>query len=238
VIPEQPHPLRGRFVRWVLRRKLRAGVSAVRVLGLEHLTAAARLGPVLVCGNHVAFWDGLLIAQVTDLLGLDTRVLMRADQLRKAPLLRWAGCFGLEAGDPKDGARAVRHAAALLDRPGRVVWVFPQGEQRPQWARPLGFSRGHELILRRAPGAALVPLALHYEVGEREQPEAWLRFGPPLAQPRLLEASIIESLQAVQAQIQAGARPAALWPEPARLGEGAASRLLARWLLSGDGRRS
>jgi 1-acyl-sn-glycerol-3-phosphate acyltransferase len=230
VIAEASARRRGRFVRWVMRRKARRGLAAVRVLGLEHLAAAARAGPVLVCGNHVAFWDGFLIALFTDLLGIDTRVLMRAPQLRAAPLLRWAGCFGLEPDDPKDGARAVRHAASLLDRPGRVVWVFPQGAQRPQWVRPLGLSRGFELIARRAPQAALLPLSLHYEVGEREQPEAWVCFGAPLGAPALLEESITAGLELLQQRISAGPPPAGLWPEPERLGEGAASRLLARLL--------
>lgn len=227
MIAEQSRPLAGRFVRWLLRRKLREGVAAVRVLGLGHLEAAARGGPVLVCSNHVAFWDGLLVALLTDQLALDTRVLMRADKLREAPLLRWAGCFGLTRADPKDGARAVRHAAGLLDRPGRVVWVFPQGEQRPQWQRPLGFLRGHELIARRAPQAVVLPMALHYEVGEREQPEAWVWFGAPVEAARAEEA-VTAGLEEVQARIAAKDIPQSLWREPSRLGEGAASRLLAR----------
>lgn len=230
MIAERPRPWLGAGVRWLLQRRLRGGLAAVRVVGLERLQALAAQRPLLICGNHVCFWDGLVISQITTLTRLDTRVLMRAEPLRQAPLLRWAGCFGLEAGDPRDGARVVRHAAALLDRPGRAVWVFPQGAQRPQWERPLGFSRGFELIARRAPRALLVPLSLHYELCEREQPEAWVHFGPPVSDPSKLEAAVTSGLDALMARVRAGPPVPSLWPEPRRLGEGPASRLLARVL--------
>ena len=37
-----------------------------------------------------------------------------------------------------DGASAMRYAARLLDRPRRLVWIFPQGAERPVTLRPLG----------------------------------------------------------------------------------------------------
>jgi 1-acyl-sn-glycerol-3-phosphate acyltransferase len=167
---------------------------------------------------------------------------MLSEQLRAAPLLRWAGCFGVEEGDVRDGVRAVRHAAALLDAPGRAVWLFPQGAQRPQWERPLGFRPGAALVARRASDAglahAVVPVSFHYELGERERPEAWVLIGEPLslspADPqevtRLLEAAVLRGLDELQRRVLSRDPPQSLWPEPGRLGEGAASRLLSRWL--------
>ena len=99
MIPAAPRPLLGRFVRWILRRKLARGLSAVRVVGLERLRAEAAARPVLLCANHTAFWDGPLVELLSAHAHLDARVLMLASQLRKAPLLRWAGAFGVEEGD-------------------------------------------------------------------------------------------------------------------------------------------
>lgn len=235
MIAAHTRPLLGALVRALLRRRLRAGVDAVRALGLERLEACAACGPVVVAGNHVAFWDGFLCALISARVGVEPRVLMSAAGLRSAPVLRWAGAFGVEEGDPGDGARAVRSAARFLDRPGRALWIFPQGRQRPQWERPLGFRGGACAIARRAPRAALVPFALHYEVGERERPEVWLHFGAPLADPRGLESAVAEGLEVVRAAIRGGARVPSLLPARRRLGEGPAARLLAWAFGAGRG---
>ena len=239
MIVERPRPLLGAFVRWVLRRRLREGLSAVRVLGLDRLRELGASQPLLLCANHVCFWDGFLVEQLCTSAGLKPRVLMLAGQLRAAPLLRWAGCFGLEQDDIRDGVRAIRHAASLLDTPGRAVRIFPQGAQRPQWMRPLLFQPGAALVSRTARAAghshAVVPISLHYELGERERPEAWVRIGEPMAGARsdphaetqALEQAVRAGLDELQLRVLSGERPRSLWPGPARLGEGMASRLLA-----------
>ncbi len=226
MIDAAPRALGGRFIRALLRRRLRRGIAALRVEGQDRIAAAAAAGPLLICANHVSFHDGL-IAELLSRDLPDARVLMRADQLRNAPLLRWAGATGVED-SALDGARALRFAVRFLDRPGRALWLFPQGRLRPQWARPLGFRGGADLIARRS-GAILLPVSLHYEVGEREQPEAWVRVGPP-TDGNSLEHAVEQGLDAIRARILSGGAPAGLWPAPARLGEGIFSQIAARVL--------
>ncbi len=222
MIDAVPRALGGRFVRALLYRNLRRGLSALRVEGAGRITASQ---PLLLCANHVSFHDGLIVALLSRHLP-DARVLMRADQLRRAPLLRWAGATGVDD-DALDGARALRFGARFLDRPGRALWLFPQGELRPQWARPLGFREGAGFIARRS-GATLLPVSIHYEAGEREQPEAWVRIGPP-TNAASLEGAVEQGLDEIRARILAdSAPPESLWPAPPRLGEGVFSRLAAR----------
>ena len=223
MIDAAPSALGGPFIRAILRRTLRRGLSALRVDGLHRISAER---PLLLCANHVSFHDGLIAAALSRAVP-DARVLMRADQLRRAPLLRWAGAVGVEE-NPLDGARALRFAARFLDRPGRALWLFPQGKLRPQWARPLAFRDGAGLIARRS-GAAVLPVSIHYEPGEREQPEAWVRIGPP-TDAASLERAVEQGLDEIRARILAGAETESLWPAPARLGEGLFSRLASRAL--------
>ena len=96
------------------------------------------------------------------------------------------------------------------------------------WERPLEFQRGVELIARRAPQAALLPLSLHYEVGE--QPEVWVRLGAPVDAPEKLEDAVAAGLDLLKDRVRGGPPLPGLWPEPQRLGEGPATRLLARLL--------
>ncbi len=51
-----------------------------------------------------------------------------------------------------------------------------------------------------------------------------------LGDPSRERESITAGLQQVQQRLSSGAPPVGLWPEPARLGEGPAGRLLARLL--------
>ncbi len=233
MIAERPHPLFGPAVRWILRRKLWRGLSAVRVVGLERLGAEAARAPLLLCANHTAFWDGPLVELLSGAASLDLRVLMLAEHLRRAPLLRWAGAFGVEADDPRDGVRALRHGARFLDRPGRALWIFPQGKQRPGWERPLGFRGGAARIAALANGCAVLPVSIQYELGEREEPEAWVLFGAPLALPvqtPQLEAAVLAGLERLRELVAADHPIASLLPAHGRLGEGAATRILARML--------
>jgi len=233
VIAERPHRLLGPAVRFILRRKLSRGLSAVRVVGLERLRAESARAPLLLCANHTAFWDGPLLELLSGAASLDLRVLMLAGQLRRAPLLRWAGCFGVEENDPRDGVRALRHGARFLDRPGRALWIFPQGRQRPGWERPLQFRGGAARIAALSKNCAVVPVSIQYELAEREEPEAWVQFGAPLAAPvrtEAIEAAVTRGLDQLRNLISAEIQIGSLLPAHPRLGEGPATRLLARML--------
>ena len=223
MIAAAPRPFLGRAVRALLRRRLRGGLSALRIEGTDRLADLSARGPLLLCANHVSFFDGLIVEWLSRELA-EPRVWMRADQLRAAPLLRWAGAFGVED-EPRDRARALRWSVRFLDRPGRALWLFPQGALRPQWQRPLGFQRGADLIAR-ASGAPVVPVSLHYELSERERPEAWVQIGEPVA-PEGLEAAIERGLDEIRSRIASGRAPTSSWPAPARLGEGIFTRALA-----------
>ncbi|MCA9664823.1 MAG: hypothetical protein KC503_04520, partial [Myxococcales bacterium] len=121
---------------------------------------------------------------------------------------------------------------------GRLVWVFPQGAERPAGVRPLGFLPGAAAIARLAPHARVVPLALRYEHQEREQPYVYVEIGTALEPQRDVLAGCAAQQVAVQGALERidvaltvndmaryerllGTRPGRL----ARFGEWALSRL-------------
>ena len=157
----------------------------MRVHGLEGLRAAATQGPVLIVCNHTAYWDSMLaIALVTDVLRLDGYALMEARNLERYPFLGRVGGFGVERDVAGDGARSIAYGAALLDRPGRVVWLFPEGREVPARKRPLRFKRGAAsmLVSASSPAVCWMPVAIDYVFGATERPSVWLSCGA--AQPR------------------------------------------------------
>lgn len=175
------------FSAWFARdaeRRIARHFSALRVHGLAETRAIAETRPVLVVANHTAWWDPLLAIQLcVRALRVDAYAMMDAKNLRRLPFFARVGAFGVDREDPADGARAVRYAARRLDRPGRLVWIFPQGAEVPR-AAPLVFHGGSAHVARVARRAAVVPVGIRYEHGAEPRPTAYVSFGPSLAYER------------------------------------------------------
>lgn len=204
-----------RFARWfssVAERRINRAFEAVSVRGLGALRERCAEGPVLVVSNHTAWWDPLLVLFLCErVLGVDAYAMMDAKNLHAMPFFGRVGAFGVDLADPADGARAMRYATKLLDRPGRLVWIFAQGREVPITARPLVFRGGSAEIARLARTCAVVPAALRYEHGKAERPTAFASFGEALATSRdvargraLHEAAVTTELDAIDRALVAG----------------------------------
>jgi len=167
------------------RSRIHKTFGRVLVRGLTRARELAAEAPLLVVSNHTSWWDPLVILHAsTHLLGTDGHAMMDARNLRRLPFFSLVGGFGVDLDRPADGAAVVRYSARLLDRPGRLVWIFPQGSERPITERPLGFREGAAHVARVAKRAVALPAAMRYEFGGEELPRLYLSFGPPLAYDR------------------------------------------------------
>lgn len=221
-----------RWFAWSCERRLRRTFD-VHVAGLAELADVARAQPVLVLANHTSWWDALVALVVSvRVLGLDAFALMESDNLQRLRFFGLAGAVGVHRGDPRDGAKVLRHAAALLDRPGRALWIFPQGEQRPA-AEPLRFEPGGVRVARLA-GARIVPVALRYRFGAGERAELYLACGPTLS-PDAADANeqARSTVARLLAELDAGTLPTTpLWPAPreATLAVAMLDRIAGAWI--------
>jgi 1-acyl-sn-glycerol-3-phosphate acyltransferase len=203
-----------------VRRRFARRFSAVRVRGFSTWEATAARGPMLVVANHTAWWDSMVLFDLSfRTLRLRGNVMMDARNLRAIPLLGWIGAFGVELGDKEDGRRAVEYARSLLVSPGDWVGVFAQGRERPVCARPLGFLPGIARIAMAAPSVPIVPIALRYEHGKREKPEALVDIGaaftidPAADEATVLaavEAAVLERMESTERALVAG--ETSRWP--------------------------
>lgn len=165
--------LAGAWLRWRIGRSL----DGLWVHGWAHLEAAARRGPVLVASNHVGWWDGPVVLAAGMASKLRIHLVAEAATLRRMPWLRALGVLPLERGPA--GVASIRRLAATLDGPGRVLWYFPQGRQRPPGIRPLGFDPRLARIAK-IKGATLLPAALAYPFRDLHLPAAALALGEPV----------------------------------------------------------
>ncbi|MDI1450675.1 lysophospholipid acyltransferase family protein [Polyangium sp. 6x1] len=184
------------------RSRIHATFGEVRAQGLDRARALAKEAPLLVVSNHTSWWDPLVALHVsTHLLGADGHAMMDAKNLRRLPFFALVGAFGVDLDKPTDGAVVMRYAARLLDTPGKLVWVYPQGQERPVTERPLGFRPGSAEIARVARMARTVPVGLRYEFGGAERPTLWLSFGEPVPAERDTTKGRAAQEEAVEAEL-------------------------------------
>lgn len=192
------------------RRRLRRGFDGVHMEGLERLTEAASAGPLVVASNHVAWWDGFLYLALEQAGGLESFALMDAENLARLRFFRGLGAIPLDRAAPLHG---LRQGVRVLDRPGRALWVFPQGRQRPAHLRPLGLWPGVSTVARQS-GAPIVPVSLNYLFRESSRPAALVSVGEPLAPDAPLahlEAALVAGLDRIDRFVDEGSGAFGAW---------------------------
>jgi len=169
-----------RLARPYARRRVARGLDGLWVSGLAEARAALAQRPLIFVANHVAWWDALLLLPLDDALGGTGWAVMDSRNLRSLPFLGWVGALPLDRSSPQRSRECLQSYADLLDRPGRGIWVFPQGRQRPAHLRPLDLKTGLSVMHARRP-VDLVVVSIDYVFLERSRPAAIVRFSAPIA---------------------------------------------------------
>jgi 1-acyl-sn-glycerol-3-phosphate acyltransferase len=231
-------PLVRRYVDFRLRRAF----EAVYVAGLDEARGSVARGPVIVAANHVAWWDPLLATAIDARMGCEGYALMDAESLARLWFFGAIGALPLSRSNARDARRDLVDAASRLTGPGRALWIFPQGRQRPSHLRPLGLAGGVAWLAERC-GAVTLPLSISYLYRDSPQPAIFATFGPPLrfsarrVYLRELEQAIHDGLDRNDAGGTTGTEGfSPLWPAPSRSSMPLGGRLLARAAMR-DGSR-
>lgn len=178
------------------RYRVARGLDGLHVRNLSRVTDAQQSAPVVLAATHVSWWDGMLLFPLDDALGHTTRAWMDAENLARLPFFGSLGALPLDRSSNAGLRRSIREAQRWLDRPGRVLWVFPQGRQRPSHLRPLGLQPGAGLLAHKT-GATLLPVAISYGFREAPVPAAVVSVGEPVESDNqeLLEQALIRELE-------------------------------------------
>lgn len=201
MIPARKTPLFNRWFAGHARTRIEASFAAVHVRGLASARAASAEAPLLLLANHTAWWDPLVAIHLSNhVLGLDAFAMMDAKNLARLPFFAKVGAFGVDLASAADGASVVRYAVKLLAAPGRAVWVFPQGTERPV-TEPLVFRGGAAAIARVAKAAITLPVGLRYEMAGEERPHLYVSFGAAIPRSRDVEALRTAQEEAVRGEL-------------------------------------
>jgi 1-acyl-sn-glycerol-3-phosphate acyltransferase len=197
MIPARPSGIVCRFFDGYVTRHLRRHFHRVWVwdeCGLEDL---ARDRPLLVLMTHFSWWDVLIGYWLArQVLAIESYAPMDEAQLRRYRILCRLGIYSIDRRSTAGLRRFLEYTDGLL-RPGRAVWLTPQGAIAPSRRRPLGFQQGVAHLVRRTAPVTVLPMAVVYEFLEEPRPEVFIRVGSP----RRLEATA-EPVAAIARQLE------------------------------------
>ena len=146
------------------------------------LTDTARwdfVASTLFVANHTNWWDGIFAFLLGRELGLTFHILMDAAQLDRYRAFRSLGVLPLRRGQGRGAYDDLTAAGSCLRR-GTGLWIFPQGERRPQGERPANFARGAaHLAIAHGKPVRIVPVAFRYPFVGEQLPEAFALVGHP-----------------------------------------------------------
>jgi 1-acyl-sn-glycerol-3-phosphate acyltransferase len=138
-----------------------------------------RAVPTICVANHTNWWDGFLAFLLGHELGLTFHILMDAAELARYRPFRWIGVLPLRRRGLRGAYQDLAGAGACL-RQGVGLWIFPQGERRPQGERPSRFARGAaHLAIAHGQPVRLLPFAFRYPFVSEQLPEAFALVGHP-----------------------------------------------------------
>lgn len=150
----KPKPLPGFLVRfsavalsWVLKRRFNK-------LIINPIEIKPNCSYLLMC-NHFSFWDGFLasylcyhaIHKKSPAKGFYAMMLKK--QLKKHNWMRYFGVFSISTHSVKE---SLSYAAELLETPGNIVLIYPQGNLESKYVRYIEFKRGVAEIIAETKG--------------------------------------------------------------------------------------
>lgn len=181
MIPAHKFPLGERLVERLIDSSFRKYFDRIHFRIRGTFTDEQRKIPMIICANHSSWWDGYVALLVKRQLGVDTYLMMEEAQLRRYFFFRWVGCFSVDRQNARSAMQSLQYAGRLLkEKPGRMIWLFPQGEISPNDARPLTFFTGAAHLARMTTPSMLYPLAIRIEFLAEQRPDLFISLGEPL----------------------------------------------------------
>lgn len=97
---------------------------------------------ILVLANRFSWWDGYMLFQLNKkIFKKQFHVLVTSSDYLNVTYLKYFGAFAPE-NKGKDLLETLLYAGTLLDDPGNLVLIFPQGKIRSSHSQSVNFEKG------------------------------------------------------------------------------------------------
>lgn len=154
--------------------------KSLKINNLEYLLERDKSLPLVLYANHSSWFDPLIVHRINRLAKLDAYAMMEEQNLKKLMFFRKLGAFSVVRENPREAVKSINYVVDLIkDKPNRAVWIYPQGEIKPNDVRPLVFYNGVSKIVEKSVPCLAVPVAMRFEFLEDFKPEAFVNIGKP-----------------------------------------------------------
>jgi 1-acyl-sn-glycerol-3-phosphate acyltransferase len=104
----------------------------------------------LLVANHYSWWDGFIFYHLNKVLfRKKLHVMVLEETLKNWPFMRYLGAFSIKKG-AKDMSASLSYAADILEQPGNLLLLFPQGKLYSNFIADIHFQKGLDVILEKA----------------------------------------------------------------------------------------
>jgi len=131
-------------------------------------------GPIIFAANHHGWHDGYLMFHLVR--AVERPALDWITEFDGFPLFGHAGGMPFPADDPARRAATIRQTIRRMNDEGRSLILFPEVHLHPP-PEILPLGKAVETLMRKVSNAALMPVAIHYQMDLHERPEAYLAIG-------------------------------------------------------------
>ncbi|WP_461448980.1 1-acyl-sn-glycerol-3-phosphate acyltransferase [Mucilaginibacter sp.] len=104
---------------------------------------------ILLIANHFSFWDSLILFWVNEkLFKKKAYVMVLEETMRKERFLKYGGAFSVGK-QPKEIIEALNFASNLLNEPGNLVLIYPQGKLYSNFVEQVRLKKGALHIIKQ-----------------------------------------------------------------------------------------
>jgi 1-acyl-sn-glycerol-3-phosphate acyltransferase len=126
----------------------RKNIGELDIEPVVNQTVDKRL-PVFMIGNHFSWWDGFIALNINQrYFRKKFHIMMLEEQLRDRMFLNKSGAFSLNKGH-RSMVETFSYTRELLDDPGNLVVMYPQGKIFSMHDQPYVFEKGWFRIIER-----------------------------------------------------------------------------------------
>jgi len=146
------YPKTNPLIRWIFKTYVKRLVGAHFHRFLYNNATVDEGKSVLLVANHFSFWDGLILFCLNDkLLKKKFHVMILHETAQKTGMLRYGGAFSVDK-NSRDMVQSLDYAAELLNNPGNLVLMFPQGRLFSNFVSEVKFEKGVMKLIEKAQG--------------------------------------------------------------------------------------
>jgi len=126
---------------------------------------------ILLLANHYSWWDGFILYTLNQrLFNKKFHIMILEENSNKVSFFKYLGAFSVKK-ESRDMVASLNYAASLLNDPGNLVLIFPQGSIYSNFVEKVKFEKGsYKIMIKATAKFSLVYAACFTENFQNKKP--------------------------------------------------------------------